>query len=159
MVTTKITVKEHLREYLIGKYGNFDEKSPIHFPSKLDIYMLIWNLMQKRPVGIKIDTGNLEICLPDRHGTKPPEYYNYLGYRSQRKIEQKLELLFWADFRDYVEYERHVNGTQMIECTHEFMKKYGIDSISEDALIKNYYRWRTKVRRHKKRGYNKEKFQ
>ena len=37
------------------------------------------------------------------------------------------------------------------------MRKYGIQAITEDALLKNYYRWRDKVRKKsKRRGYAKQ---
>lgn len=144
MITTKIKVKDHLREYIIGRYNNFDE-SPIQFPNQTDIYILIWDLLVKRPVNCQIDQGNLEIVLPERYGSKPPAYYNYLGIRSQKKIERKIEIMMWADFREYIEKERRKNGSLIIDVVHQFMSRYGITSISEDALVKSYYRWRKRI--------------
>jgi len=82
MVTTKINIKPHLKEYLVGRWNNFDEKTPVQFPNRLDIYHLIWDLMTKRPVNCQIDSGNLEIVLPERGGIKDPRYYNYLSIKS-----------------------------------------------------------------------------
>lgn len=155
MITTKINIKEHLKEYLIGKFCGCQE-SPVKFPDKLDIYILIWDLLVKRPVNCLIDEGNLEIVLPERYGSKNPEYYNYLGVRSQKKIENKIEVMMWADFREYIEAERHRNGNRIIDSVHLFMTKHGIISISEDALVKNYYRWRNRIRERDKRAYSKK---
>jgi len=156
MVTTRIQIKQHLHEYVAGKYNGFSGK-PVRFPDNLDIYHTIFNLTEKRPADCQVDTGNLEIVLPDRYGAKHPETYNYLGIRSQKIIERKLEIMFWADFREYIDFEYHNNGTPFIESICFFMHKYGIESITEDALQKNYYRWRKRVRNPKKRVYNSKK--
>ena len=157
MVTTKIQIKEHLREYIIGRYNNFEENSPVKFPDQLDIYILIWDLLVKRPVSCHIDSGNLEIILPERYGSKPPAYYNYLGVRSQKKIERKIEIMMWADLRNFIETHKYIYGSRILDSVHLFMSKYGVVSISEDAVIKNYYRWRNKVREKEKRAYKKKK--
>jgi hypothetical protein len=159
MITIKINIKEHLKEYLIGRYNRFDEKSPVRFPDQIDLYILIWDLLVKRPVNCPVDIGNLEIVLPDRYGSKSPEYYNYLGNRSRKKIERKIEIMMWADFREFIEIERHRNGSSIIDSVYLFMSKYGIRSITEDALVKSYYRWRNRVFEREKRGYLKKKIQ
>ena len=158
MVTTKINIKPHLKEYLVGRWNNFDEKTPVHLPDQLDIYILIWDLLVKRPINCHIDSGNLEIVLPVRYGTKNPEYYNYLGIRSQKKIDKKIELMMWADFREFVESERQ-KGCSIIDAVSLFRSKYGIMSISEDALCKSYYRWRNRIQKREKRPYFSKKFQ
>ena len=156
MVTTRIQVKPHLKEYISGKYNQFSDRQVI-FPDNLDIYHTIFNLTEKRPAKCAVDTGNLEIVLPHPRGAKHPETYNYLSIRSQKIIERKLEVMFWADFREFIDFRIHRLGTSCIEAVFTFMKKYGIQSISEDALKKNYYRWRKKVRNQAKRGYNSKK--
>jgi len=158
MVSTRINIKSHLCEYISGKYNNFSEKQ-VHFPDNLDIYHLIFDLTEKRPAGVPVDSGNLEIVLPDRYGAKHPETYNYLGVRAQKIIERKLEVMFWSELREFIDFENHTKGTPYIESICLFMRKYGIESISEDALQKNYYRWRKKIRNPNKRVYNAKKFQ
>jgi hypothetical protein len=143
MITTRIHIKPHVVEYVRGKYMNFDETSPVHFPVHSDIYYLIWDLLAKRPVGCGRDRGNLEIVLPVRHGSKPPAYYNYLGARAQKVIGRRLELMMWTEYRMFVEANRS-RGAMFIAATEQFMTRYGIRSISEDAFKKNYYRWRCK---------------
>lgn len=49
MITVKIQVEQYVAEYIRGKY--FDpEVGAVRFPSKLDIYILVYDLLQKRPV-------------------------------------------------------------------------------------------------------------
>ena len=71
---------------------------PVRFADHLDVYHLVYNLLEKRPVNCPRDNGNLEIVLPDRRqgdvpGGKSPERFNYLGQRSQGIINKKLKLM------------------------------------------------------------------
>lgn len=156
MVTTRIQIKPHLKEYILGKYNQFLDQC-VRFPDRLDIYHAIFNLTEKRPVNCPVDSGNLEIVLPHPHGSKHPETYNYLSRESQKKIEQKIERMFWSDLREFIETNRYKNSAGYIESVYAFMRKYGIYSISDDALIKHYYRWRKKVRNPGKRAYHSKK--
>lgn len=149
MVTVKINVKSHLSEYAHGKYNNCHDGA-VSFPDREDIYHVIYDLLEKRPSN-SVDTGNLEIVLPTRHVGKSPDSYNYLGVRSQRIIGAKLETMFWRDLHLLIDENKHLYGIQYIESVVYFMRKYGIQSITEDALLKNYYRWRDKVRKKKAR--------
>lgn len=155
-VITKIEIKPHLREYVIGKFNNGEEK-PVHFPDREDIYHTIFDLTEKRPQNCQVDKGNLEIVLPDRRIGKSPETYNYLGERSVALIEKKISLRFWADLHTFLDDQKHRHGVSYTDAIHTFMKKYCITSISEDALIKNYYRWRSETkRRTERRSYTKK---
>ena len=155
MITTKIEVPPHLKEYLIGKFCNMQD-SPIHFPDKTDIYHIIYDLLERRPINIPpIDQGNLEIYLPERSTGKNPKTYNYLGKRSQVILVRKIDRMLWAEVHDFLDEQKHSYGITYINGIHNFMTMYGIDSITEDAFKKNYYRWRADIRRkEKKRGYN-----
>lgn len=88
MITTKIEVPPHLCEYIRGKYCHLTS-DPVRFPDNLDIYHVIFDLLQKRPSEAPVDRGNLEICLPERSIGKSPVTYNYLGLRSQVIISRK----------------------------------------------------------------------
>jgi hypothetical protein len=151
VITTRITVKPHICEYVRGKYAGFDETKPVQFPSHSDIYFLIWDFLVKRPAGCHRDDGNLEIILPSRHGAKPPEYYNYLGIHARKIIGRRLEMMMWADYRMHVE-EARSRGMMFISATEQFMSRYGILSLSEDAFQKNYYRWRRKSYTHSRKA-------
>lgn len=156
MVTTRINVKKHLAEYLTGKYNNC-LPGPIILPDSADLYHVVYDLLEKRPVCCQPDNGNLELGIPDRRIGKSPDTYNYLGARSSRIISLKIEVLFWAELHSLIDENKHLYGIQYIETVAYFMRKYGIQAITEDALLKNYYRWRDKVRKKsKRRGYAKQ---
>lgn len=157
MITTKIELPEHLKEYCIGKFnGTID--GPVRFPDATDIYHTIWDLTERRPINVHVDTGNLEIVLPKRDYGKSPEVYNFLGQRSQAIIIKKMELMMWAEVHDFIDENKHRYGIEHIQSVHTFMRRYDIHSISEDAFIKNFYRWRELCRKKReKRAYKKEK--
>ena len=80
MITTRIQIESYLAEYVRGKY--YDETvGTVRFPSSSDIYVTVYDLMEKRPVNCPADRGNLEFMLPDRReanfaGGKSPEQFN-----------------------------------------------------------------------------------
>ncbi len=155
MITVKITVEQHVAEYIRGKYYDC-EAGTVRFPSALDIYILIYDLLTKRPSCCPVDSGNLEFALPERREGKDPAYYNYLSERAQKVLADKLRLMMWAELHDFMDENKHINGIQFKDSVFLFMSKYGIEGITEDALLKNYQRWRDKLRRKKKRGYNRK---
>jgi hypothetical protein len=157
MITTKIDVPSHLCEYVCGKFADMDSNSPVRFPDETDLYHLLYDLLEKRPAGCYVDRGNLEIILPERSMGKNTSTYNYLGQRSQRIIIRKLEVMMWAEAHEYIDTSKHRHGIDYIDSVHTFMTKYGIRSISEDAFVKNYYRWRDKCRKREKRDYRRKK--
>ena len=154
MITTKIEVPTHLCEYIRGKYCNLTS-DPVRFPDNLNIYHVIFDLLQKRPSEAPVDRGNLEICLPERSIGKSPVTYNYLGLRSQVIISRKIELMMWAELHEYLDEQKHRYGIKYIDGVQFFMRRYGIDSLTEEAFLKHYQRWRAKVRRKEKRSYKK----
>lgn len=154
MITVKITVEPYVAEYIRGKY--FDtEEGAVHFPSGLDLYVAIFDLLQKRPAESPVDTGNLEFCLPDRRIGKSPEVYNFLSAESARILGNKMRVMMWAELHDYMDENKHLHGIQFKESVYVFLRRYGIEAITEDALLKNYQRWRDKQRRRKKRAYTR----
>ena len=155
MITKRINIKPHLVEYLVAKYNNYDFDTPIRFPDKLDLYHTIYNLLERRPVNAKEIDGNLWFSLPVVRNGKNPEQFNYLGKRAIGIIHNKIETGFWAELHEYLMDEKHNKGTQYIDAVFQFMKTYGITMITEDALLKNYKRWRDKCRKRKPRKYVK----
>jgi len=97
-------------------------------------------------VNCPVDSGNLEIVLPEMRSSKQPKTYNYIGSRSGKTIEKKIEEMFWFDLRNFIENGHAKRGISYKESAFEFLYMYGISSISEDALVKHYYRWRKKIR-------------
>lgn len=154
MITTKIEIRDYLAEYVRGKYNNHED-GPVRFPDNLDIYHVIYDLMAKRPTN-GIDKGNLEICLPDRSIGKRPEFYNYLSERSIRIIERKLQIMFYSEVHEFFDDNKHREGIDYIHSACLFLNKYGISTLTEDALIKSHKRWRDKCRQRKIRAYSKK---
>lgn len=139
MITTRIQVPEHLREYMSTKC-ECEEGKAIRIPDKLDLYHFIYDLLEKRPADHPIDKGNLEIILPERSLGKRPESYNYLGIRSQRIIAKKIETMMWSEVHDLLDAMKHREGIEYKDAVHLFICKYRIESLTEDAFLKNYYR-------------------
>lgn len=157
MVTTRIQITPYLAEYIKGKYSNFTS-APIQLPTDSDMYHVLWSLMMKRPDNAPLrDDGNVEFALPNRRVGKDPEYYNYLSPRSAKIIERSVERLFNQELHQVL--DDNMSAGRLYDnkdVVLQFMYTYSIDSISEDALLKNYYRWRDKVRkRFKRREYKK----
>lgn len=159
MITTKIKVKPHIAEYCYGKYTN-GEGDPVRFPHNIEIYHTIWDLLIKRPANAPIDQGNLEIHLPNSKMrtelgfVKNPSIYNYLSARSVKMIERKIETFMFAEIHDMLYLNKQAFGIDFSATVHHFMCKYGIDSVTEDMFIKNFYRWRNNLLRRKiKRNY------
>lgn len=146
MTTVKIEFPEHLVEYLRGKYNNY-ETGPIRFPEESDIYHTLYDLLRKRPADKPVDSGNLELILPERSIGKRPETYNYLSAHSQRILRQKVTVMMWADIHEYIDCQHHMNGVDYKTAVYRWLCMYDVNGISEDALLKNYYRWRGKVKR------------
>ncbi len=155
MITTKITIKNFLAEYAQIKF-KVENETYVSFSNNDFLYILLYNLMDKRPEDQPIDTGNLEIALPHRSRGKDPSTYNYICAKGEKLIEKRLNKLFWAEMHDFVDERVHEYGELISDSVFSFMKAYAITGITEDALIKNYYRWRSKTRRKiKKRRYRK----
>lgn len=157
MITTKIQVQQHLAEYIIGKYGA-RMNNPVSLPDNINLYHFIWDLMAKRPETNPIDSGNVEIILPDRREGKNPRIYNYLSLRAGRLIQAKIETMMWTELHEDLDHNKHRLGVEYIDTVHIFCQKYNITGISEDAMLKNYYRWRNTTRRRnkEKRSYYRQ---
>jgi len=158
MITTKITITPYLAEYMLGKYNNgADEAMKIPDPS--DLYHLIWQLMSKRPKDCTgMDNGNLEIILPCRREGKNPQYYNYLSERSARMIENKIKQEFNEELHSMIS-DNAERGREYldIEVVNMFMCNYCIESVTEDALLKNHQRWKENIRKMRvRRNYKKK---
>ena len=152
MVTARINIKEYLREYLVGKY-NGGKGGPIRIPAHSELYEMLFNLVAKRPASAPMDKGNVELVLRHRRACKDPRVYNWYSQRHQRIIERKVKMQMRAEYHDYVDYRRHRHGQTYIGATHEFLDKYGITTLSEETLVKDYQRYRDRRHPHLRREY------
>ena len=157
MITTKITITPYLAEYIIGKY-NHCNKGEVRIPDSSDLYHIIWEYMSRRPDNVPVlESGNLEIALPDRRAGKDPAVYNYLSVRAVKGIELHIKNMFNQELHaELMDKDRRGHFLDNIDVVHKFLCTYGIESISEDALLKNYYRYREALRQRKKRKQRRE---
>lgn len=155
MITTKIQIEPYLAEYVVGKYYNSALKCVL-FPPFSDIYITIYDLTQKKLSAPGIDVGNLEFALPDRReanfsGGKKPEHYRYISQRGAKIIERRIRTMFWAEVHDTMDENKHKYGIDYAETAYMILRRYDIHSIQEDGIIKNYQRWRAKIRSKRKK--------
>ena len=157
MITTKITITPYLAEYIIGKY-NHCNKGEVRIPDSSDLYHIIWEYMSRRPDNVPVfESGNLEIALPDRRAGKDPAVYNYLSLRAVKGIELHIKNMFNQELHsELMDNDRRGHFLDNIDVVHKFLCTYGIESISEDALLKNYYRYREALRQRKKRKQRRD---
>lgn len=157
MITTKITITPYLAEYIIGKY-NHCNKGEVRIPDSSDLYHIIWEYMSRRPDNVPVlESGNLEIALPDRRAGKDPAVYNYLSVRAVKGIELHIKNMFNQELHsELMDNDRRGHFLDNIDVVHKFLCTYGIVSISEDALLKNYYRYREALRQRKKRKQRRD---
>jgi len=149
MITTKIQIPQHLAEYIIGKYGA-RMNNPVSLPDNIPLYHFVWDIMSKRPDDKPIDSGNVELVLPDRREGKNPRVYNYISARGEKVIQFKIATMLWTELHDELDHNKHRLGIEYLDTVHIFCNKYNITGISEDAMLKNYYRWRNATRRRNK---------
>lgn len=156
MITTKFNVRPHIAEYCYGKYSDCTN-NPVRFPHRTEIYHTIWDLMIQRPVNAPVDSGNLEIILPnsrmedENHFRKDPRVYNYISSRAAKIIELKIETFMFAEVHHLLMFNKMYYGITYKDTVFTFMNKYCIDSCTEDLFIKDFYRHREKLRRSTKR--------
>lgn len=106
--------------------------------------------------------GNLRIHLPSRRAGaisspwKDPAYYNYLSPAAAKEIEAQIRRMFNFELhRVLLENEEFGRQRRNLDVIYEFIHSYQLKSISSDALLKNYYRFRNRLRPKKVRKYQK----
>ena len=158
MITTRFTIPPHLAEYLNGKFNGCGT-GPISLPDTSDLYHLLWGLMSRRPAGVSpIDEGNVFLQLPDRRAGKDPQYFNYISGRAAKLFADRVNSLFIAELHQRMD-DTHISTHPICftDVVHLMLSEYDINSISEDALIKNYRRWRDRtMKRTKRRAYSRK---
>ena len=85
-------------------------------------------------------------------------YYNYLSQRAAKKIEEHIRLLFNFEFhRIMLENEELGRPKRNQDVVEEFIRTYHLKSISSDALLKNFYRYRQRLCPKIPRKYQKKR--
>lgn len=147
MNATSIKIEPYLAEYIQGKYGE-GTTEPVKIPDNTDLYHAIWGLMTLRKGNEDPGDANLTIALPFRKVGKDPRYHNYLSPRSSKIIENVIKQMFDRDLHIVMEENDH-KGRPMnnIDVAYGFLQDYGIESITDGALLKNFYRYRENIRK------------
>lgn len=165
--TVGIHIEPYLAEYVSKKFKIDPKTGGVKIPYTTDLYFVVWNLMAKpKPDSmakpIEEETINLRIHLPNRrHGAdelpgKNPAYFNYLSRTSAKKIEDAIRLMFNFEFhRTMMENEEFGRPRKAQEVVDDFIHVYSLESISRDALLKNFYRYRNRIYPKKARKYKK----
>ena len=141
MITLRFNIRPYLAEYISIRYS-WPERSSVKIPPNTDLYFLMIDLLSRRPATAGRDVGNIEFQLPHRAYGKRMETYNYLSKRNQKKIDHAIYVMHWSEFHMFCEHQMHVKGESLLMSVLLFKSKYNIESLSQDAYIKNYQRWR-----------------
>lgn len=167
-----IYVTPYLAEYAKKKFVLNRNNGGIIIPPSLDLYHCVWTLMQRPPLstsGASLQpesepAPNLPISLPsrrpssDRGPWKDPAYYNYLSPTAARCIESELRRIFNYEFRHLMmDNEERGQGCKFSDLVDDFIRRYDLRSISSDALLKNYQRYRDRIYQRKPRRYVRRK--
>lgn len=164
ITTAQIYIEPYLAEYAKAKFSTHCSDGGIIIPCSSDLYHCIWEHMsikKKNQIDVK---GNLLIHLPSRRACdsyigKNPAYYNYLSVAAASDIEKCLRLMFNFELhRLLLENEEFGHQSKNIDLIIEFRHSYSLSSISEDALLKNYYRYRNRIKSKKTRHYIKKAY-
>ncbi len=161
--TVDIKIEPYLAEYISKKMEIEPKTGGIKIPYTNDLFHLVWNLMSK-PDGrcSMANDANLKIYLPSRRVPedgmigKNPVYYNYLSHNSAKKVETYVRLMFNFEFhRLMMENEELGRPQRNQDVVDGFIRRYQLKSISPDALLKNFYRYRQRIFPKKTRKYKK----
>ncbi len=158
-----IRIEPYLAEYVSAKYEIDHRNGGLHIPHNTDLYHCVWeNMSHQRSGQEEPFNGNLLISLPcRRHRTegqtwKDPAYYNFLSPGAAREIAACIRRMFNFELhRVLMENEEFGRQRRNLDVVRDFILTYRLRSISEDALLKNYYRFRNRLRPKRTRKYTK----
>lgn len=158
-----IRIEQYLAEYISAKYGKDATTGGIKIPCCTDLYFCVWEHMSKQRTNQpNVIDGNLRIHLPLRKAGsvcspwKDPVYYNYLSVAAAKEIETQIRRMFNFELhRVLLENEEFGRQRRNLDVIYDFIHTYQLKSISSDALLKNYYRFRNRLRPKKVRKYQK----
>lgn len=158
----EIRIEPYLAEYISAKYGIDTETGGIRIPFSTDLYFCVWEQMSRQRANQPdIVDSNLRIHLPFRKAGstspwKDPACYNYISVSASKEIENQIRRMFNFELhRVLLENEEFGRKRRNLDVIYDFIRTYQLKSISSDALLKNYYRFRNRLRPKKIRKYQK----
>lgn len=141
--TIHLQVKPFLAEYLYARYAANREDEALHLPPHSYLGRSLHELLGPRPYNASLrETGNLCLRLTTPHRGPSLTTYNYLTQENRRTFERRILHLLHAELFDRMLTDRSRKGISYIESVRQFLLKYQIDSISEEGLMKAFYRWK-----------------
>lgn len=152
MNTITIDLKPHLSEYIRMKYSWPHRAEVVLVPWRSELYQLMVDRVAKspRPKAAYVNTGNTTFRLPNQPYGKQSKTYDWMSQESVKIIERWIEVMMWSEFHQFVENRIHIHHYPLNRSVYFFISMYGITSLSEDAFIKNYQRWRNRNVAHRK---------
>lgn len=157
-----VKIEPYLAEYINAKYCHDPNTGGLRIPCTTDLYHCVWeNMSRRRSNQPELIDGNVLISLPCRSREegqtwKDPAYYNYLSPRGSHEVESCIRRMFNFELhRALLENEEFGKERRDLDVIYDFMRTYRLKSITEDALLKNYYRYRNRLRQKRARKYRK----
>ncbi|WP_454897744.1 hypothetical protein [Alloprevotella tannerae] len=157
-----IRIEPYLAEYISEKYEIDTVTGGLKIPCSSDLYFCVWEQMSRqRSNQPDLTDGNLRIHLPFRKAIqggpyKNPVYHNYLSTAAIKEIEGQIRRMFNFELhRVLLENEEFGRQRKNLDVIYEFIQTYRLKSISADALLKNFYRFRNRLRPKKIRHYRR----
>ncbi len=160
-----IRIEPYLAEYISAKYETDVMTGGIKIPCNTDLYFCVWEQMSRQRANQSdVADGNLRIHLPCRKAGvsspyKDPAYFNYLSAAATKEIESQIRRMFNFELhRVLLENEEFGRQRRNLDIIYDFIRIYKLKSISSDALMKNFYRFRNRLRPKRIRQYKKSPF-
>lgn len=150
MRTVKFTLKPYLSEYLQKRYPAA-EPGLVKLPPSSPLYDLL--LMSMRGDAMEpSEDWNLEVILPNpspKSGCRRPRCNYGLSRHARSKVSSAVYVMYWSDCHRYMERRIHVYGDRIIDAATSFINEYELTLSTEDAILKNYQRWRMRKKERK----------
>lgn len=144
----------YLCEYVRALYADFSDERAVRFPPSSDLSQLLLSAMCRRRQGggpVPPDFVPLSVVLPTGGGKRAVTFC-CLSADGQRLIVRRLRSMLWAELHGWLDDCLHRRGWTLQESVRLFCLRWGITTLSEGALLKNYYRWRQRVRTFRAEG-------
>lgn len=161
--TALIKVDAYLEEYAKNCFASGLGDGSVKFPYTSTMYHCLVEGMSKQvPSGGGARDGNLMVVLPsadtaDGGPVKNPRWYRYVTQRAAALINAALKRRFYYEFlTEMMRNELQGRPVPHLTLVRRFLRRNGIRSLSEDALLKKFQRYRRKISPGKVRKYHKK---
>ena len=148
-IITKIKLEPFYQEFLRGYYRNCEPvfKFPRHDCDELGLALKFINLLTPAPDDFKPENFGKDeflIEVPDFHD-RDPFYCNYISPCRNEKFIKKVDEQQKNHFHERLAQLRNT-GFEYQDCIDIYMDELQINQQYFDRLLKDYSRWRTRLR-------------